>query len=421
MLKFETDQFRYVNGELYCESTPVSAIVESVGTPVYIYSKNHFITSYNGFKNAFSGIEAEIFYAVKSNFNLSVIKTFIDSGAGVDVNSAGEFLRALKAGAKPSRMILTGVGKRPDELKLGLDYDVLMIKAESCEEVTAIDNIAASLGVRARVALRVNPDVDPMTHPYISTGLAENKFGIPIARAVEIYKSWRDYKSIDFTGIDMHIGSQITTISPFIESTERVAKLYKEIAAMGVPLQHFDLGGGIGVRYKDEKTFTVDEYASALIPVLKKTGAVALFEPGRYLTANGGILVTKIEYTKSNGQKVFYIVDAAINDLLRPSIYSAYHHVQPVKIASSGTLEVDIVGPVCESGDFFAKDREILRSESGSLLAVMTAGSYGMVMSSNYNARRRPPEVMVEGDKFRIIRSRETYDHMFYDEAELMA
>lgn len=420
MLTFETEEIKYISGELYCESVPVAAIIESVGTPAYIYSKAHFVRQITEFKDAFRGIESEIFYAVKSNYNLSVIKTFIDNGAGVDVNSAGEFYRALKAGAKPSKIILTGVGKNKEEIKLGLDYDVLMIKAESREEVEAINRIAGSLGTKARVALRVNPDVNPMTHPYISTGMAESKFGIPVNQAMEIYRAFRDYPAIDFTGIDMHIGSQITSVSPFIEATERLASLYNEIAAMGVPLRHLDIGGGIGVRYRDEETFTIQEFAAALIPLLKKTGAVIFFEPGRYLTANAGILVSKVEYTKSTVLKTLYVVDAAMNDLLRPSIYSAYHHIQPVKIKSYETILADVVGPVCESGDFIAKGREIIRPVSGDYLAIMSSGSYGMVMSSNYNARRRPPEIMVEGDKFKVIRSRESYNHLLFDEAELM-
>ena len=418
---FQNGSFFYRDNELWCEGVPVKDIISSTGTPAYIYSKNFFISSLLAFREAFAGIESEIFYAAKSNFNLSVIKTFVQNGAGVDVNSAGEFYRAIKAGAKPSKMILTGVGKNAEEIKLGLDHDVLMIKAESREEVESINRIALSLGIKARVALRVNPDVDANTHPYISTGLAENKFGIRMEEALDIYRSHKDYPGIDFTGIDMHIGSQITTLSPFIEAVERLTSLYNKIASMGIPLQHLDVGGGIGVRYSDEEPFSIKDFAAAIIPIVKKAGATVFFEPGRFLTANGGILVTRIEYTKTNGNKTFYVVDSAMNDLLRPSIYSAYHHVQPVTLSSKETIKADVVGPVCESGDFFAKDREIYKSASGDLLAIMSSGSYGMVMASNYNARRRPPEILVDGDKFSVIRSRESYGHLLFDEEGLMA
>ncbi len=269
----------------------------------------------------------------------------------------------------------------------------------------------------ARVAIRVNPDVDAKTHPYISTGLSSNKFGVDSKTALSIYKRRKDFSNVKFTGIDMHIGSQITSIDPFVEAVQKLSDLYFEIQKDGLKIEHFDVGGGIGVSYNGEQSFTINEFADKTIPLFKKLDCEIIFEPGRYLTANGGILVTEVLYNKRNGNKNFVVVDSAMNDLLRPSIYQAYHHIQPVtKFDARKNIIADIVGPICESGDYFARDREIPESKSGELLAVMSAGAYGMVMTSNYNARRRPAEIMVDGDKYSVIRSRETFDHLIWDE-----
>ena len=417
MYLFNSSYFTYKNNELYCENVPVKKILSEVGTPAYIYSKNFFVDRYKEFTEAFKEIPHTIYFAAKSNFNLNVIKTFVDLGSGVDVNSEGELKRALLAGAVPQKLILTGVGKTLNEIRLGLQKDLLMIKAESEEELELINAIAGEMKKIARVAIRVNPDVDAQTHPYISTGLSENKFGIDSKVALSLFKDKNRFKNITFTGIDMHIGSQITSIQPFAEAVEKLAQIYFELKESGVKLEHFDVGGGIGVKYGNEETFSVKDYAGAITPILKKLDCHVFFEPGRFLTANGGILAAQILYTKKNGEKNFLVTDTAMNDMLRPSIYGAYHHIQPVEIHSDRIeIAADIVGPVCESGDFLGRKRKIAEAKRGEYLAVMSAGAYGMVMTSNYNARRRPPEILVDGDKFHVIRSRETYDHLLFDE-----
>ncbi len=417
MQHFNSSYFTYKNSELFCENTPIKIIIEEVGTPAYIYSKKFFVDRYKEFLDAFKDIPHTIFFAAKSNFNINVIKTFIDLGSGVDVNSEGELKRALLAGADPRKIILTGVGKTLNEIRLGLQKDLLMIKVESEDELELINTIAGEMNKTARVAIRVNPDVDAKTHPYISTGLSENKFGIDSKLALSLFKDKNRFKNITFTGIDMHIGSQITSIQPFAEAVEKLAQIYFDLKENGVKLEHFDVGGGVGVKYGNEETFSVKDYAEAILPILKKLDCHVFFEPGRFLTANGGILAAQIFFTKKNGEKNFLITDTAMNDLLRPSIYGAHHHIQPIKIYSDRTeITADIVGPVCESGDFLGRKRKIQESKRGEYLAVMSAGAYGMVMASNYNARRRPPEVLVDDDKFYTIRGRETYDHLLYDE-----
>ena len=414
---FENEHIRYKNNQLFVEEINVNELAKEFETPLYIYSKNHFINQYKEFENAFSGINAKIFYAMKANFNLSVINTFVKLGSGVDANSEGELYRALKTGVDPSKVILTSVGKTKNEIKLGLEKNVLMIKAESEEEIELINKIAGETNKAARVAIRVNPDVDAKTHPYISTGLSSNKFGVDSKTALSIYRRRKDFPHIQFTGIDMHIGSQITTIDPFVEAVEKLSELYFEIEKDGLKLKHFDVGGGMGVSYNGDKTFSINEFAEHTIPLFKKLDCEIIFEPGRFLTANGGILVTEVLYNKINGNKNFIVVDAAMNDLLRPSIYQAYHHIQPIqKSDDRNEIVADVVGPICESGDYFARDREIIESKSGELLAVMSAGAYGMVMTSNYNARRRGAEILVDGNKYYVVRSRETFDHLIWDE-----
>ena len=414
---FETEFIKYKNNQLYVEDINVTDLAKEFETPLYIYSKNHFIKQYQAFENAFKDIKHKIFYAMKANFNLSVINTFVELGSGVDANSEGELYRALKTVINSSKVILTSVGKTKNEIKLGLEKNVLMIKAESEEEIELINKITGEMNKVARVAIRVNPDVDAKTHPYISTGLSSNKFGIDSKTALSIYKRRNDYSNIQFTGIDMHIGSQITSIDPFIEAVQKLSELYFEIEKDGLKLNHFDVGGGIGVKYNNEDSFSINEFADKTIPLFKKLNCEIIFEPGRFLTANGGILVTEVLYNKRNGEKNFIIVDAAMNDLLRPSIYRAYHHIQPVnKFNDRNEIVADVVGPICESGDYFARDREITKSNSGELLAVMSSGAYGIVMSSNYNVRRRPAEILVDGNKYPVIRSRETFDHLIWDE-----
>jgi len=417
MQYFDSDYFTYHNNELFCEGVSISKIAKKIGTPVYIYSKKFFSDRLKEFDDAFSDLNHKIFFAAKSNFNINVIKTFLDLGSGVDVNSQGELLRAIKAGAKSKNMILSGVGKTDEEIKLAIDKNLLMIKAESIEEIYLINEIAKRLKKIAPVAIRVNPDVDANTHPYISTGLSKNKFGIDSKRALKIYKKWREFKNIKFIGVDMHIGSQITEIGPHVEAMDKMIELYKSIKKMGVKLEHIDFGGGYGITYDNEITFPLSKLAKIIVPMLSKLKCDIFFEPGRFLTANGGILLTKVLFTKKNGKKNFLIVDSAMNDMLRPSIYGAYHHIQPVlKDKNKRNIKADIVGPVCESGDFLAKDRKISKVERGDLLSVMSAGSYSMTMASNYNARRRAPEIIVEGKNYYVTRGRESYKHLLYDE-----
>lgn len=417
MKYFETEHIRYKEDQIFVEDLSVNYLAEEFGTPLYIYSKNHFINQYKSFQEAFKEINHKIFYAMKANFNLSVINTFVNLGSGVDVNSEGELFRALKTGVEPKRIILTGVGKTKEEIKLGLEKNLLMIKAESEEEIELIDKIAGEMRKVAPVAIRVNPEVDAKTHPHITTGLSKNKFGIDSKTSFNIYKNRNRYKNICFTGIDMHIGSQITSINPFVEAVEKLTELFFKIKEDGLTLEHFDVGGGLGVSYDDEETFSINDFALKTVPLFKKLNCEIIFEPGRFLTANGGILVTEVLYNKNNGNRHFIILDSAVNDLMRPSFYQAYHHIQPVKkIKERKNFTADIVGPVCETGDYFARDREIVETKSGELLSIMSAGAYGMVMSSNYNARRRPAELMIDRDKVFVVRGRETFDHLMWDE-----
>lgn len=412
MKVLETEHFRYKGSELYCESVAVNKIAKQYGTPLYLYSKNHIIDKYKEFTEAFAGIEHKVFYASKSNFNLSIIALFNKLGAGIDVNSGGELYRALKAGVNPKDIILTGVGKTAEEIKMGLEYGVSLIKAESLQEIELINKIAESMSVVAPLAIRVNPDVNPKTHPYISTGLSENKFGINSKDAFKAYMKASQMPNISLRGIDMHIGSQIVEISPFVEAVEKLAELYLELKKKGIYLKHFDIGGGFGVRYLDEEPFSPSALAEAIIPIVKELNCRLDFEPGRFFMANAGILVSEILYTKQNGDKNFIVIDAAMSDLLRPSLYKAYHHIQPVVIKERDDYIADIVGPVCETGDYLGKKREISRVRPGELLAVMSSGAYGMVMSSNYNARRRAAEILVDDYELYVIRKRETFDDL---------
>ncbi|MGE5429906.1 MAG: diaminopimelate decarboxylase [Syntrophomonadaceae bacterium] len=413
---FEIGTFHYLNNKLYCEHKSVEEIIEETGTPAYIYSKKHFADQFKTFDEAFKDINHSVFYAAKANFNLNVLKTFADLGGGIDVNSAGELYRAKKIGVDPSKIILSGVGKTAAEIKLALEHGIKLIKAESFEELLLINKVAGQANAVAHVALRINPNVDPKTHPYISTGLAENKFGIDASEAENVFVEGLKLENVMLTGLDMHIGSQITSIAPYAEAIGKMAELFKRIKSRGVPLQHFDVGGGMGVRYNNETIFSPAELAAGVKDILRDLNCEIMFEPGRFLTANGGILVTEVLYTKKNRDKNFIIVDASMTELIRPSLYSAYHHVQPVSLTAGRDILADIVGPVCESSDFLAKNRTIQECSQGDKLAVMTAGAYGMVMSSNYNGRRRPPEILVDGHTFHVTRSRESFEHLLWDE-----
>lgn len=417
MRYLESEFFSYKKNQMYCESIAIKELYKKFGTPLYIYSRNFFIKKYNEFNDAFKQLDHRIFYAVKANSNLSVLNTFVKLGSGVDVNSEGELLRVLKTDVDPSKIVFTGVGKNRNEIELCLKTNVNKIKAESLEEVELINQIAKQKNKIARVSLRVNPDVNPDTHPYISTGLTKSKFGIDSKAALRIYRNYNNYRFIKFTGIDMHIGSQINSPAPYVEAIKKLSQIYFTLLSEGIKLNQFNVGGGMGVNYKSNKSLSLKRLADAITPLLKKLNCQIIFEPGRFLTANGGILLTEVLYNKINNKNNFIIVDAAMNDLLRPSMYQAYHHIQPVeKKKNRIESKVDIVGPICETGDFFARQRRIPLTKNGELLAILSAGAYGMVMTSNYNSRRRPAEIIVDGSTCSLVRSRETFDHLIMDE-----
>jgi diaminopimelate decarboxylase len=410
--------FAYHGDELYCEEVPIAKIAQAVGTPIYIYSRRTLVVTYRALDRAFAGLPHLICYAMKANANLAILRVFIDEGGGLDIVSGGELYRALRAGADPQRIVFAGVGKSAEEIEAALQADILLFNVESSQELEAIDSVAARCGRRARIALRVNPDVDPKTHPYISTGLRQSKFGVPIQEALELYRSMRALPHIDPVGVHAHIGSQITQVSPFQESLSKLVPLVKELRREGFPIQYLDIGGGLGIRYKDEGPPAPSDYANTLRPLLGGLECTVLMEPGRLLVGNAGVFVTKVLYLKANEAKRFLVVDGGMNDLIRPSLYSAYHAIVPVHHQANGRPEItlDVVGPVCESGDFLAKDRPLPACRPGDLLAVLSAGAYGFAMASNYNARPRAPEVMVQGEKFALVRARETYEDLLRGE-----
>lgn len=404
--------FEYKNGELYCEEVPVKRIVEEVGTPAYIYSAKTIRRHFKVFKESFSEIDHLICYSVKANSNVAIISLLRQLGSGADVVSAGELKRALKAGIPPKKIVFSGVGKTPEEMELALSADILMFNVESLEELEVLGEVAKKLGKKAPFALRVNPDVDPQTHPYISTGLKKSKFGIPEEFVIEAYKKAVKNPYLQPIGVDAHIGSQITTLSPFVDALNRLKKIWEELVKSGFELKYLDLGGGLGIVYEDEEPPLPQEYADAIIKEGKDLEAIIILEPGRVIVGNAGILITKVLYTKENILKKFVVVDAGMNDLIRPAFYQAYHKIIPVEDKYSDYEVVDVVGPICESSDFLAKERKLPKVKRGDLLAVMSVGAYGFVMSSNYNSRPRVPEILVDGDTYYIIRRRETIEDL---------
>jgi diaminopimelate decarboxylase len=406
--------FGYQGDVLCCEEVPLSAIARAVGTPCYIYSYRSLVEGYQALDQVFAGLPHVICYAMKANANLAILRAFIDQGGGVDIVSGGELFRALRAGADPHKIVFAGLGKTAGEIEAALQAGILLLNVESRPEMVAIQAVAAKLGTRAPVALRVNPDVDPKTHPYIATGLRQSKFGLPIQAALDIYREMRAFRSLDPVGIQAHIGSQITEVGPFQEAVAKMAALVTALRRDGFDIRYLDIGGGLGIRYKDEGPPAAAEYANTLRPLLGDLGCIVVMEPGRWLVGNAGILVTQVLYTKANEDKKFLVVDAGMNDLIRPSLYDAYHAIVPVARPVNGQPEttLDVVGPICESGDFLAKERPLPPCQAGDLLAVMSAGAYGFAMASNYNARPRAAEVMVRGDQFRVIRARETYEDL---------
>lgn len=408
--------FEYKNGELYCEDVKIKTIADEVGTPVYVYSAKTLMRHYNVFKKAFTKREPLICYSVKANSNIAIIALFSQLGAGADIVSGGELFRAIKSGIDRKKIVYSGVGKTEEEIAYALEKGILMFNVESFEELNAIDKVSTRIGKKAPISIRVNPDIDPHTHPYISTGMKKNKFGIDIKFAKEAYKIAKSKHSLEIIGIDMHIGSQLTKISPIVDALEGLRKLVIELSKGGIRIQYIDIGGGLGITYKDEKTVSPKKYAQAIESTLKELDYRLILEPGRVLVGNAGILVTKVLYRKYNGNKRFMIVDAGMNDLIRPSFYDAYHEIIPIKKTRYEMFKQDVVGPICESGDFFAHDRNLPLLEKGQLIAIMSAGAYGFSMSSNYNSRKRSAEVLVNDKEYYVIRKRETNESLIRGE-----
>jgi len=409
--------FHYREGQLLAEEVPLSLIAEEVKTPCYVYSRATLTRHFHAFDNAFAGLEHLICYSVKANGNLALLKLMADYGAGADVVSGGELFRALRAGVPAERICFSGVGKTEAEMVQALEAGILMFNVESLAELERLNAVAGRLGRRAPVAVRVNPDVDPRTHPYISTGLKKNKFGLDPETALKAYDLIGQSEHLEAAGIDCHIGSQVTELSPFVDALKRLKLLIRRIEDLGLKLRYLDLGGGLGINYNDEEPPQPLEYATALGQELKGLNVTLILEPGRVIVGNAGLLLTKVLYLKQTPVKRFVVVDAAMNDLVRPSLYGAYHEITPLR-PREGMLEVaDVVGPICESTDFLAQDRPLPPLEAGDVLAVMSAGAYGFSMSSNYNARGRAAEVMVSGREYAVIRARETHEDLIRGEA----
>lgn len=404
--------FKYHDNVLYCEDVPVRDIASQIGTPFYLYSHATLKRHFQLFNAAFDGVERLVCYSAKANTNQAILKLFADLGCGLDIVSGGELYRGLKAGFSPDRIVYSGVGKRIDEIDFALDAGILMFNVESLDELAQIDRRAGILKKRAPIAIRINPDVDPKTHPYTATGLKKNKFGIGYEVALDSYRVAGKLENLDILGVDCHIGSQITEAGPFQDALENLKHLIAELKSAGMNIRYLDMGGGLGITYADESPPSLQEYADAIISQLKNMDLQLILEPGRVLVGNAGILVTEVLYRKAGEVKNFIIVDAGMNDLLRPTLYNAFHAIEPVENSRKDVIVADVVGPICESGDFLAVDRSIADVKSGDLLAVMSAGAYGFVMSSNYCSRPRVAEVMVHGDRFNVVKARETYEDL---------
>lgn len=408
-------EFDYRNDELFVESVPLKRIADEFGTPCYVYSRAALTQAYQEFDSAFANRAHLICYAVKANSNIAILNVLAQLGSGFDIVSGGELQRVIKAGGDPQKTVFSGVGKSAHEMRMALEANILCFNVESEIELITLNQIAKDMGKIAPVSLRVNPDVDAKTHPYISTGLKENKFGVPANEAERLYKSAHLYPHIRFTGLDCHIGSQLTQLEPFLQASSKMLSLLDSLQSQGLTIEHLDLGGGLGIRYTDETPPSIKDYVSALCASTHHAQQRLLIEPGRSLVGNSGILLTRIEYLKLTPARNFAIVDAAMNDLMRPSLYDAYHEILSVNKSNNEIRNYQVVGPVCETGDFLGHDRK-LGLMNGDLLAVMSAGAYGMSMSSNYNTRPRAAEVMVDKDTVHIIRQRETIDQLIAGE-----
>lgn len=409
------EYFHYRQDRLFAENVDLNDIAQRYGTPCYVYSRAALTEGFRQFAEAFKGREHLICYAVKANSNLAILNLFARLGAGFDIVSGGELQRVLAAGGTASKVVFSGVGKSEAEMRLALDAGILCFNVESSSELDRLNEVAGSMGKVAPISLRVNPDVDAKTHPYISTGLKQNKFGVAYTEALALYRTAATMPHIRITGMDCHIGSQLTETSPFIAAAEKVLVLVDQLAAAGIVLEHLDLGGGLGIRYDDETPPSIAEYAQALLGALHGRGEKIIVEPGRVLVGNAGVLLTRIEYLKHGEEKNFAIVDAAMNDLMRPALYDAWHAILPVQKRGVSAQLYEVVGPICETGDFIGHGRE-MAVDKGDALAVMSAGAYGMSMSSNYNTRPRAAEVMVDGTEVHLIRERETVRQLYASE-----
>ena len=408
--------FEYRDGKLFAEEADVNALAEEYGTPLYVYSAATFRRHFQAFDSAFDGLEHMTCFSVKANSNLAVLKLLGEMGAGMDIVSGGELYRALKAGISPEKIVYSGVGKRESEIREALTAGILMFNVESVAELHKINEVAGSMGKVAKISFRINPDVDPQTHPYISTGMKKNKFGLDIDLSIEAYKLAAGMDNIEPVGMDCHIGSQLTSIDPFLEALDKLLHFYGRLKDMGLDIQYLDLGGGLGIPYDAEEPPHPSDFGLALRDRLKDVPLKIILEPGRVIAGNSGVLITEVVYTKSNPSKNFLIVDAAMNDLIRPSLYGSYHRIDEVVRHGRPAVSVDVVGPICESGDFLARDRELPGVEAGEKLVVYSAGAYGFVMSSNYNTRPRACELMVDGNKVTVARKRETYEDLVKNE-----
>ncbi len=413
------DHFQYRDNQLYAEDSAVKSIVDQFSTPTYIYSRATLEKHWNAFDQAFNGRPHLICYAVKANSNIAVLNVLARLGSGFDIVSVGELERVLAAGGQPEKIVFSGVGKRHDEIRRALEVGIRCFNVEVSTELDRINDIAGDMGLIAKVSIRVNPDVDAQTHPYISTGLKENKFGLAIETAFEEYQRAHKMPHLQLVGLDCHIGSQLTDVQPFVDALDRVLNLLQRLKATGIEIQHLDLGGGLGIRYRDETPPSPAQYVNALYQKLGELPYEIILEPGRAIAGNAGILVTKVEYIKATADKNFAIVDAAMNDLMRPALYQAWQEIIAVKLDSShATRSYDIVGPVCETGDFLGKGRALALAE-GDLLAVRSAGAYGYTMGSNYNSRPSAAEVMVDGDQVHLIGARQGVESLWQNEALL--
>ena len=410
-----SSHFNYQNNQLHAEQVPLADIAALYGTPCYVYSRAALTQAFRQFSDALQGREHLICYAVKANANLAVLNVFARLGAGFDIVSGGELQRVLAAGGDARKVVFSGVGKTASEMRMALQADILCFNVESAPELERLDEIARSMGKTASISLRVNPDVDAKTHPYISTGLKQNKFGVAYTEAIALYRKAQAMPNLRITGMDCHIGSQLTETSPFIAAVEKVLLLVDALAGAGIVLEHLDLGGGLGICYQDETPPAIADYIAALLGALQGRTQKLILEPGRVLVGNAGVLLTRVEYLKPGEEKNFAIVDAAMNDLMRPALYDAYHDILPVVRESHAVQSYEVVGPICETGDFLGHQRD-LGIAPQSLLAVMSAGAYGMSMSSNYNTRPRAAEVMVDGAAVHLVRERETVQQLFAGE-----